>query len=54
VENGEIKYPVNEVTVAGNLRDLYECIELIGNDLDLRGGIRCGSLLVGKMTVAGS
>ncbi len=54
VENGEIKYPVNEVTVAGNLRDLYKCIELMGNDLDLRGGIRCGSLLVGKMTVAGS
>ena len=54
VENGEIQYPVHEVTIAGNLRDLYQRIELIGNDQDLRGGIRCGSLLVGEMTVAGS
>ncbi len=54
VENGEIQYPVHEVTIAGNLRDLYKRIELIGNDQDLRGGIRCGSLLVGEMTVAGS
>jgi PmbA protein len=54
VENGEIQYPVNEVTIAGNLRDLYKRIELLGNDQDLRGGIRCGSLLVGEMTVAGA
>lgn len=54
VENGEIRYPVHEVTIAGNLRDLYKRIELIGNDRDLRSGIRCGSLLVGEMTVAGS
>jgi PmbA protein len=54
VENGEIQYPVHEVTVAGNLRDLYLRIAAIGNDQDLRGGIRCGSLLVEQMTVAGS
>jgi len=54
VENGEIQYPVHEVTIAGNLRELYQRIEMIGNDQDLRGGIRCGSLLVGEMTVAGS
>ena len=54
VENGEIQHPVHEVTIAGNLRDLYRRIELIGNDQDLRGGIRCGSLLVGQMTVAGA
>jgi PmbA protein len=54
VENGEIQYPVHEVTIAGNLRDLYQRIELIGNDQDTRGGIRCGSLLVGEMTVAGA
>ena len=54
VENGEICYPVHEITVAGNLRDLYQRIELIGSDRDLRSGIRCGSLLVGEMTVAGS
>ena len=54
VENGEIQYPVHEVTIAGNLRDLYSRIELIGRDQDLRSGIRCGSLLVGEMTVAGA
>ena len=54
IENGEIQHPVHEVTIAGNLRELYQRIELIGNDQDLRGGIRCGSLLVGEMTVAGS
>ncbi|HNP35181.1 MAG TPA: metalloprotease PmbA [Woeseiaceae bacterium] len=54
VENGEIQYPVHEVTIAGNLRDLYPRIERIGTDQDLRGGIRCGSILVGMMTIAGA
>jgi len=54
VENGEIRYPVHEVTIAGNLRDLYPRIELIGEDRDVRSGIRCGSMLVGEMTVAGA
>lgn len=54
VENGEIQFPVHEVTIAGNLRDLYRRIALVGKDQDLRGGIRCGSLLVDEMTVAGS
>ncbi len=54
VENGEIKHAVHEVTIAGNLRDLYQRIAAIGNDPDVRGGIRCGSLLVEEMTVAGS
>ncbi|MDX1516183.1 MAG: metalloprotease PmbA [Woeseiaceae bacterium] len=54
VENGEIRYPVHEVTIAGNLRELYKRIESIGADRDLRSGIRCGSLLVGEMTVAGN
>jgi PmbA protein len=54
VENGEIQFPVHEVTIAGNLRELYMRIAAIGNDQDLRGGIRCGSLLVEEMTVAGS
>jgi len=54
VENGEIQYTVHEVTIAGNLRDLYGRIAAIGTDQDLRGGIRCGSLLVEEMTVAGS
>ncbi|MDJ0941067.1 MAG: metallopeptidase TldD-related protein, partial [Woeseiaceae bacterium] len=54
VENGEIAFPVHEVTIAGNLRELYERIELIGDDRDLRSGIRCGSLLVSEMMIAGS
>ena len=54
VENGEIQHPVHEVTIAGNLRDLYQRITAIGNDQDLRSGIRCGSLLVGEMTIAGA
>jgi PmbA protein len=54
VENGEIAYPVHEVTVAGNLRDLYARIVAIGRDQDLRGGIRCGSILVDAMTIAGA
>ena len=54
IENGEIAYPVHEVTIAGNLRDLYPRIVAIGNDQDVRGGIRCGSLLVDEMTIAGA
>ncbi len=54
VENGEILYPVHEVTIAGNLRDLYGRIAAIGTDQDIRGGIRCGSLLVEEMTIAGA
>jgi len=54
VENGEIQHPVHEVTIAGNLRDLYGRIASIGKDQDTRGGIRCGSLLVEEMTIAGS
>jgi PmbA protein len=54
VENGEIRYPVHEITIAGNLRDLYGRIVAVGRDQDLRGGIRCGSILVDGMTIAGS
>lgn len=54
VENGEIRYPVHEVTIAGNLRELYPRIAAIGKDQDLRGGIRCGSVLVEEMTIAGA
>ena len=54
VENGEIAFPVHEVTIAGNLKELYRKIVLIGNDQDLRGGIRCGSILVESMKIAGA
>ncbi len=54
VEDGEISHPVHEVTIAGNLRDLYRRIVAVGRDQDVRGGIRCGSILVDEMTIAGS
>lgn len=54
VEKGEIAYPVHEVTLAGNLRDLYKGIVAIATDTDCRGGIRSGSLLIDRITLAGS
>lgn len=53
VENGEIAYPVSEVTVAGNLKDMLRSIAAVGDDVDLRGTVRCGAVLVEGMTVAG-
>ena len=53
VENGAISYPVNEITIAGNLKDMYREIVAIGNDVDARGGIRTGSVLLERMTIAG-
>jgi PmbA protein len=54
VENGEIQFAVHEVTIAGNLRELFHRIVAIGDDQDERSGIRCGSLLVEEMTIAGA
>jgi PmbA protein len=54
VENGEIQFPVQEVTIAGNLREMFRQIVAVGCDLELRGNIRTGSVLIEKMTVAGS
>lgn len=54
VENGEIQYAVHEVTIAGNLLELYKRIAAIGSDQDLRSSMRCGSLLVEEMTIAGA
>ena len=54
VENGKIQYPVDEITVAGNLRDMFMGIVEVGNDVDLRGNIRSGSVLIEQMTVAGA
>jgi PmbA protein len=53
VEDGAIAYPVHEVTIAGNLRQIYRDIVAVGNDVDVRGGIRTGSVLIGEMTIAG-
>jgi PmbA protein len=54
VENGEIRFPVDEVTVAGNLKDMFLRVEAVGNDVDDRSGIQTGSILLGKMMVGGS
>jgi PmbA protein len=53
VENGEIAFPVEEVTVAGNLKDMYRGIAAVGSDTVVRGAYRCGSILVDNMTIAG-
>ncbi|UCH53354.1 MAG: metalloprotease PmbA [Pseudomonadota bacterium] len=54
VEGGQIQYPVEEITIAGNLRDMFRGVTQIGTDIDTRGNIRCGSILLERMTVAGS
>ena len=53
IENGRIAHAVDEITIAGNLRDMFLAIEAVGADVDPRSHIRCGSILVGRMTVAG-
>lgn len=53
VEKGEIQYPVEEITIAGNLKDMFKSIVAIGNDVEHRGNIRSGSVLLERMTVAG-
>jgi PmbA protein len=54
VENGEIAYPVHEMTIAGNLKEIYKGICAIATDTDFRGGIRSGSLLIDQVTLAGN
>jgi PmbA protein len=54
VENGELDHAVEEVTIASNLRDMFKGIVEIGNDVDYRGGIHCGSILIDNMMIAGS
>jgi PmbA protein len=53
VEDGTIAYPVHEITIAGNLKDMLRNIVAVGSDVDARGGVRTGSILVEQMTVAG-
>ena len=54
VEHGEIQYPVEEITVAGNLKDMYRNVVAIGNDVLVQGSRQCGSILIDGMTVAGT
>jgi len=53
VENGRIAYPVQEITVAGNLKQMYRDIVAVGNDVVRRGSRQCGSILVDALTIAG-
>jgi PmbA protein len=53
VEDGALAYPVHEITIAGNLKPMYRDIVALGNDVDVRGGIRSPSVLIGEMTIAG-
>ena len=53
VENGAVQYPVAEITIAGNLRAMLKGIAAVGDDVDVRGGTRVGSILLQEMTIAG-
>jgi PmbA protein len=53
VENGSLQHPVAEITIAGNLRDMLHGIAAVGDDVDVRGGTRVGSILLQEMTIAG-
>ena len=53
VENGEIQYPVSEITIAGNLKDMWRNIVTVGNDIETRSNIQCGSVLLSEMKIAG-
>ena len=53
IENGVVQFPVHEVTIAGNLREMFMGIQAVGSDVDARGNIRTGSILIDRMTIAG-
>ncbi len=53
VEGGEIQFPVEEITIAGNLRDIFQQLVAVGNDEECRGSIRTGSWLIENMMIAG-
>lgn len=53
-ENGEPAYPVAGITIAGNLLDMYRELAAVGDDVDTSSTVRCGSILLSQMTIAGS
>jgi len=53
VENGQIQYPVEEITIAGNLKDMFQGIVAVGNDVLVQGSKQTGSILIERMTIAG-
>jgi PmbA protein len=54
IENGELAYPVEEITVAGNLLDMFHAVEAVGNDLVFRDRTAAPTVMIGRMTVAGA
>ncbi len=54
VEQGQIQYPVHEITIAGNLQDMFQHIVAVAHDIDYRSSIRSGSILLEEMVIAGS
>lgn len=54
IEDGQLAHPVEEVTIAGNLKDMFSRVSAAGDDVDRRGNVQCGSLLIDRMTIAGS
>jgi PmbA protein len=54
VENGKIVYPVSEITISGTLQNIFKGLVAVGNDVDMRGSIRTGSLIIEEMQVAGN
>ena len=54
VENGELQYPVHEITIAGNLTDMFKNIVAVGKDVDVRSSILMGSTLLESMQIAGN
>jgi PmbA protein len=53
IENGEFAFPVEEITIAGNLREMLQNIEMVGDDLEMRGRIASPTVKISSMTVAG-
>src|SRR5262249_39323920 len=53
IENGELTFPVQGITVAGNLKEMLQSIEMVGDDLDFRSSAVAPSLLIGRMTISG-
>ena len=54
IDNGELAYPVEEITVAGNLLEMFRAVEGVGNDLVFRDSTAAPTLLIGRMVIAGA
>jgi PmbA protein len=54
IEDGELAYPVEEITIAGNLKQMFTSMEMIGNDLQFRGRIASPTIKISEMMIAGN